>query len=87
MKRVLAYAAIIAGLAMTGSSAVGHYAVEPVYNVYYYSDQAKQNQVGFAGGTCNWGTGAGSELQWGDYGPYSDQELIAYCDNGVWIPL
>lgn len=86
MKRVLAYAAIVTGLAMTASSAVG-YDVEPVYHIYYYSDAAKQNQVGFARGTCDWGVGAGAYLEWGTYGNYSTYEHVAYCDNGEWLPL
>jgi len=59
---------------------------DPVYNYYYYNNQAHSQQVGFARGTCTW-YGVGADLEWGTYSSYPETELVGYCTDGVWEPL
>lgn len=59
---------------------------DPVYNIRYYSDATYTTQVGFTEGDCFY-WGAGFRAHYGDYSAYPQQELIAYCWNGYWMPI
>ena len=59
---------------------------DPMYERYYYDDLEMTQQVGYERDTCNYYGVGGSRTQ-GRYGPYVQQNLIAYCDHGVLQPF
>jgi len=60
--------------------------LEPVYNIYYYSDSTYTQQVGFDQGGCSY-YGAGYVSHSGQSTPYADYQLVGYCYEGNWEPL
>lgn len=85
LKSLALCATLIAG-AVPVTSATAQDGGDPMYERYYYDDPEMTQQVGYERDTCNYYGVGGSRTQ-GRYGPYVQQNLIAYCDHGVLMPF
>jgi hypothetical protein len=84
MKRIFAYAAMAALAVGMSYPASAQYSGYTLY-IYFYSDAAKQIQVGYASPHCelmDYGMNAGAQMQWGYVGAYRTEVQGPLCIDG-----